>query len=214
MHNLLNFIFPPKCIFCKKESTSVFCINCLEKCQLMENPNYKILSQSGGRVINVFSPFEYDGIVRECIKTSKYGPRQFLALKILTKLAVEYSSRMGLKYSDFTVVPIPLNIRKMRTRGFNQAEIVAKGLAKRYKLRICETLLTRNVNTQAQYQNGREQRFKNVQNAFRAAKATTGQKILIVDDIFTTGATVREATNTLFSSGAKEIAVFTLSRSI
>jgi predicted amidophosphoribosyltransferase len=129
MENLLNTLFPPKCLFCKSTKGTVFCSECLKKCQVLENNIYFIYLKKLGKRLEVFSPFDYDGYVRQCIKYAKYGGRQFTSLKILSVYGVNFTFNLNHSMEGFEIVPIPLNKRKYRSRGFNQAEVIAKILA-------------------------------------------------------------------------------------
>lgn len=163
--------------------------------------------------LEVFSPFDYDGDVRQCVKYSKYGGRQFAALRILSTLGINYTFNLNQKYDGFVIVPIPLNKRKFRSRGFNQAEVIAKILADKYKLQLSNKILLRTKETETQFKFTREQRYQNMENAFDSNKENVkDKKILLVDDICTSGATLAEASSVLYKAGAEEVKAFTLSR--
>lgn len=216
MYNLLNTLFPPKCLFCNRVVGTVFCAECLEKCTLLEHNICRLRVKNGKFHIEVFSPFEYEGVVRECIKKSKYGPKFFSTLDILAKLGIYYTTNVHQNYEGFVVVPIPLNKRKYRVRGFNQAELIAKILSTQFKLRLETNLLIRSKQTETQYKFGREERFVNVKGAFKVnkerLKSIKESKILLIDDICTTGATLSEAALTFKNTCDKEVKAFTLSR--
>jgi competence protein ComFC len=211
MENLLNVLFPPKCVFCNKTG-SVFCPTCLAQCQILEQNLYFLHIRASNKKINVWSPFDYDGNVRQCIKLSKYGARRFAALKTLSELGALYTHNMGIRFDDFIVVPIPLNKRKYRSRGFNQAEIIAEILANKFKLKLNASILKRSKNTEVQFKFNRKARFENLKNAFEANPLAKSQKILLVDDICTTGATLSEAASVLYKCGAEDVRAYTLSR--
>lgn len=227
MENLLDALFPPKCLFCRENIGAVFCLECLKKCTMLENNIYFVYLKSTSmrlrdanppmkdlnNKLEVFSPFDYDGDVRQCIKYSKYGARQFSALKTLSVLGINYTFNLNKKYEDFVAVPIPLNKRKFRSRGFNQAEVIAKVLADKFKLPLSDKILLRTKETETQFKFNREQRYENMENAFGICNENAkGKKILLVDDICTSGATLAEASSVLYKGGAEEVRAFTLSR--
>jgi competence protein ComFC len=213
MENLLKVFFPAKCLFCYREG-SVFCRNCLEHCELLENNFYVIKSPlRSGITLKVFSCFKYDGVVRNCIKRSKYGARQFSALKILSATGVTFAYNLGLRYQDFSAIPIPLSKGKQRIRGFNQADVIAECVSKKFSLKTEKSLLIRAKDTNVQYGQNRNDRFQNLKHAFRTdPKQVRNRKFLLVDDICTSGATLLEAAYTLKTNGAKEVQALTLSR--
>jgi ComF family protein len=209
----LDLLFPPTCLFCRKTLGTVFCRNCLETAPVLEQNRFFINIPGLARKLEVFSPFDYDGQVRMCIKYSKYGAKQFMALKILSLAAVEFTVQLNVDFNGFTVVPIPLNPRKFRSRGFNQAEIIGEILAQSQKIPINRSLLKRSKITTSQFENSRKARYKNLKGAFSVSKeGCRSKKILLVDDICTSGATLSEACRTLYLSGVSEVKAFTLSR--
>lgn len=220
MENLINLLFPPKCLFCQTEG-SLFCKDCLAKCPILFNKYCVVCDQitlSGnthpwcnkpGSPTSSISIFVYDGYIRKCIKESKYGLKQFLALKVLSKYAA--SLWKSKEISGFIAVPIPISKNKEKLRGFNQTYVIAKEL----KIPVDNKALIRVKDTKSQFKIGRTERFKNLSDAFLANRERVqGKNILIVDDICTTGATLLEASRVLYQNGAKEVKCFTLAKSL
>lgn len=112
------------------------------------------------------------------------------------------------------VLPVPLHWRKHRQRGFNQAERLARYLAKALGIPCKTTLVKRVANTRTQTLLDREERLENVRGAFRASKSTELQaaNIILVDDVFTTGATTSACSKALLKAGAAKVCVWTLAR--
>jgi competence protein ComFC len=160
----------------------------------------------------IFSAFEYSETVRKCIKTAKYKRKIFAPLKILALEALKIMSKTETGFERYLVVPIPLSKKRSKSRGFNQAGIVAGLLANNLSLTFHKDLLQRTKETTAQYERNRKERFANLRNAFICHKDLTGKKILLVDDICTTGATLLEGSKALFQAGAEEISCFTLAK--
>ena len=212
MENLLNLFFTDKCLFCYKAG-SLFCRNCLEHCEPLENSRYFLTEGPGDLPLEVFSCFVYDSIVRQCIKKAKYGARRFAALKTLSHLGASYAYNLGARYQGYTAVPIPLIIKKARIRGFNQAEIIAKITTRKFGIKTDCSLLYRYKDTQVQYNFDRKQRFLNLKDVFRGNPGKIrGKKILLIDDICTSGATLLEAAKIMKRCGAVEVKGYTLSR--
>lgn len=104
------------------------------------------------------------------------------------------------------VVPIPLHVKRKKWRGFNQAEIIAEDLAQKFKVRLGNQLV-RNRETKTQVGLSKDERKKNINGAFSLI-STVGIKsknILLVDDVYTTGATMSEACKVLKKAGANEV---------
>ncbi len=114
------------------------------------------------------------------------------------------------------VVPVPLHATKLRQRGFNQSELIAKAMTKHkplgLELQLAPELLVRKRETQSQVGYTRQQRLANLRGAFQVDGAVEGRDILLVDDVFTTGTTVGECARVLRRAGARKVWVATVAR--
>lgn len=162
--------------------------------------------------LNGTSLFQYTGIIKMAIQTLKY---QFLR-NIETELGelidrgiVEEELKEFLKLKP-EVQPIPLYWRRQNWRGFNQAEIIAKVLAKKFNLKMTDCL-ERVKQNKPQAELKRKERLANVKNIFKVKAKPTGA-VLVVDDVWTTGATMEEAVKTLRRAGVKQVWGLTLAR--
>lgn len=224
MENLFNAIFIPTCIFCKSTG-SVFCLRCLAKCSVI-NEGFCVVCErrsldglthlsccNPSTPLQIFASYKYEGLVQQCIKKSKYGPKYFASLKRLINSAVTYASKCGSDWKDFVVVPIPLSKNRYRERGFNQAELIGLEICKQFGLKMDLAILNRQKETRVQFASNRVERFKNMSQAFAAdQKRVSGKKILLVDDICTSGATLLEASKCLHAANCDQIKCFTLAR--
>ena len=223
MENVIKTILPPKCFLCKSNYGDI-CLTCLQKfltvryyyCLVCDRPSIK--GETHGNCADesaptsAFSAFEYTGGVRKCIKTAKYRQKVFAPLKKLAFEAAVIASKAGFMLADYNVVPIPLNKAKNRSRGFNQANIIAKEISGYFGLRQEESILVRTKETKSQYKQGRRARFENLKGAFVCRRNVGGTRFLLVDDICTTGATLLEASRALYKKGAKEVCCFTIAK--
>lgn len=201
---LLNLVFPPRCEVCKTSSREPLCYNCFQQIKFMK-PHLGINSVS-----------VYDGPLREAIHRFKFNKRKKLA-DPLGVLMVQYlSSAPGIDMRRIdAIVPVPLHEKRRRERGFNQAELLA-GVIGRYFGKPVSSALIRVRDTHAQFDLPGPQRFDNIKQAFAVAEpgAVFNQRILLVDDIYTTGSTIAECSRALQSAGARRIEVVTLSRAV
>jgi len=112
------------------------------------------------------------------------------------------------------VVPVPLHPTKQREREFNQAERLARHLGAAIRIRLNTRLLKRVFPTRTQTQLSRQERLANVRNAFamRANQRLNGEQVVLVDDVFTTGATTNACARVLLAAGAGEVCVWTVAR--
>ncbi|GAB4416578.1 MAG: hypothetical protein OHK0032_12630 [Thermodesulfovibrionales bacterium] len=112
------------------------------------------------------------------------------------------------------IVPVPLSKRSLRERGFNQTLLLSKSLSKHLKIPVYMDVLYKKRETMPQIGLRAKERAANLKNAFGARGDLTGMRLLLLDDVMTTGATVRECSKTLIKAGAGEVVVATLARSV
>ncbi len=198
--SLLDFLYPKKCLGCGKNG-KYFCDECLKTVKLNDQV-----------ALNGTSLFRYEGIIKQAILALKY---QFLR-NIETELGelidrgiVEEELKEFLELKPL-VQPIPLHWRRKNWRGFNQAEVIAKVLAKKFNLKLVDCL-ERVKQTKPQADLKRKERLANVENIFKVKVKPSGA-VLIVDDVWTTGATMNEAIKTLQKGGVKKVWGLTLAR--
>lgn len=198
--SLLDFLYPKKCLGCGKAG-KYFCAECLKTVKLNDQA-----------ALNGTSLFQYTGIIKMAIQTLKY---QFLR-NIETELGelidrgiVEEELKEFMQLRPL-VQPIPLYWRRQNWRGFNQAEIIAKVLAKKFNLKLIDCL-ERVKQTKPQAELKRKERLANVANIFNVKVKPEGA-VLVVDDVWTTGATMEEAIKTLRGAGVKQVWGLTLAR--
>ena len=163
----------------------------------------------------------YDGGLRELIHLLKYEqvrPAANLLGRMLAEVITDLKSSFG--DANLLVVPVPLHARKLRQRGFNQAELIARAALKLKpageQLILDSGILERQRETKSQIGLTRHQRRENMRGAFVVAKPTQaeGCEILLVDDVFTTGTTVSECARVLRRAGAARVWVTTVARTL
>lgn len=163
----------------------------------------------------------YESGLRELIHLLKYGGVR-PAANVLGRMLAE---AMGALESDFAaesiaVIPVPLHRTKFRQRGFNQAELIARAAMKinpsRERLRLCAGVLQRKRETASQIGLTSHQRRENLRGAFAVPhpEAVKGREVLVVDDVYTTGATVSECARVLRRAGATKVWVATVARTL
>ena len=226
--SLLDLFFPKRCVGCKKVGCYL-CSWCRRTC-IPIAPNECICPVCGKLAIDgathpscqsrysldgLTSFFYYRDAVRSFIRVLKYQfvtdtAETFITLIPLSSYII--SSLMGAEH--VILVPIPLHPNRQKQRGFNQSALVGQLLAKKLKIPIDDTLLHRVVYTTSQVEmRSREARRKNIPpQAFQVAPIPENTIILLFDDVFTTGATMRSAGNALKWAGAKMVWGVTMAR--
>src|SRR6185436_3194776 len=141
------------------------------------------------------APFEYGGAIKRAIQRLKYEDRPELARGLGEQLIPLVTRPYD------AILPVPLHPYRLAERGYNQAAILAGPLARATGIRVDTTLLHRVKNTRRQTELERSSRRANVASAFRARKAARGMKVLLVDDVRTTGATLEACERALLAAG-------------
>jgi ComF family protein len=155
----------------------------------------------------------YQQEVFPLIHRMKYGPRPSLAGFCGHLMANSFGAELGELNLD-GIIPIPLHSKRLRQRGFNQASLMAKPIADRLGIPVRHGILERSRWTQPQVGLTRNQREGNVRRAFRVRDpdGVAGRRWLLLDDVYTTGSTLRETALVLKKNGASEVHVIVFAR--
>lgn len=225
--SFLDFLFPKKCLGCGRGG-QYFCHQCLAKALLINQPICPVCRrpspfgqtyppcQTRYTIDGLTSVFAYQGLIRKGIKDLKFRFRFDLSEELIT-LLLNHNAVKSLQFLDLKktiVVPIPLHPWREDWRGFNQAAVLAKILAEKLKLPFYEDLLTRTRYTESQTGLEKEERQKNVEEAFQvnqAYKLANGH-VVLMDDVWTTGATMRTCANLLKRVGFEKVWGLTVAR--
>ena len=221
--NLWSLLFPQKCVFCGKvlkSGAEYACAQCLEtvaipsgaRCQKCGKPlpgEHALPVCLACRTdkygfTSVYAPFLYQGAVKRGLYRLKFHGKRSSARVFADFIHMEMT-RKGIPPVEI-VTAIPIDLARTRDRGYNQSELIARHLAKRLGV-PCRPLLRRHPGVPRQVGLSGKERRTNMKNAFRVTDETRIRDavILVVDDVFTTGATVGEAARTLLSCGAAEV---------
>lgn len=229
--NLLDFLFPKTCVGCGKFG-GYFCLNCVKEikqtelvCPFCERPSlggvvHAVCKRPLG-LNGLWSLGVYGGSLRIAIQKLKYRWVSKIA-KELIDITIEYWAKNSPMLLDklkkdqgksWVVSAVPLHKTRQKWRGFNQSELLAKLLAEKLGLRY-ETVLKRIKNTKPQMKLQAFERKNNIRNAFELAVSNqlSDVRILLIDDVWTTGSTLKECTYVLKRSGAKIVWAFTIAR--
>jgi ComF family protein len=157
----------------------------------------------------------YEGALKEAIHRFKYES-VFPLRRVLGDLLHPTLKAMRREHPVDVLVPVPLHIRRLRERGFNQTLLLVRELSKRTGIPYCERALAKIKDTPVQISLKKRERGKNVKGVFEVKdpEAIQGKAIVLVDDVYTTGATVNECARILVMAGAKQVAVLTVARAL
>jgi ComF family protein len=199
----LREIHPPLCPVCGRPfvtgiETNHLCEECLRK-----RPDYD----------SAAAAYLYEGALMTAIHRFKYGSKRFLSDSLGPLLAQFAESRLQ-KCDSLLAMPIPLHPRRLRERGFNQSLLLATYVAKRLDTELDFLSLRRVRYTLPQTGLGKEERRKNVKNAFQLKnpKIVKGRTVLLIDDVATTGNTLNECARILKRAGSGKVLCLVLAR--
>lgn len=226
MDGLADVFLPPSCVACDEvlPGPGFFCAACAElvnetpevACPRCAEPGRfpsglcRACGSKPRDFERAFSPFEHSGAVAKAIHRFKYEDHPELARPLAGLLAVK--SGAMLEALPGAVCPLPLHVTRFRERKFDQATLLAAELSKVTKRPLVDGWLTRTRATSRQVGLTDEGREANVRGAFVAEGVPRGADVVLVDDVFTTGATAREAVRALKAAGAGRVFVLTLAR--
>ena len=145
----------------------------------------------------------YRGALERVLHAFKYERHDFFAAPLAGLIETTLRTRGDVTFD--AVVPVPMHRSKLRRRGYNQAELLARAVARRLDVKWERTLLTKRGETPAQSKLARAARAANVRHAFAASPRAGGLSILLVDDVSTTGETIRACASELLRAGAARV---------
>ena len=194
---ILDSLLPKYCIGCKKEGQYI-CDNC--ELFLSETPN---------SINNLFTVWEYEGIIEKAIWKIKHDGM----FHIIDELVEKAFGKIELNLPpDICITYVPMYKEKERHRGFNQAELMAKKVGEITERKVMK-LLDKVRDNQSQAGLSPKERIENVKDSFSFSGAFCPKNVLLVDDFYASGATIRECQRALRENGVKNIWGFTLAKS-
>lgn len=194
----LNLFLKPNCPLCDRAATDTFCKYCyrqLQECQLSDPARY----WQGD--LSLFAWGKYEGSVKRSMAKLKYDGHRSIGHLYGEWLAASWQKSPPVNIpTKLIVIPIPLHTEKLASRGFNQAELIARSFSRATGTKL-DLSLQRTRSTVAQFGLSKSARQENVADAFSLVRSSLkpGDTVLLVDDIHTTGATVRSAASVLRS---------------
>jgi len=202
---ILDLLYPQFCFNCGREG-SYLCEDCQSILGVL-NTHQKSQTQN---LKDLYFALPYQNLlIKNLIRKFKYQPFvKELAIPLASLIITHFQLLDNQpNFSDYILIPVPLEKRKLKRRGFNQAEEIGKELSKFLKISLSNNVLAKIKETPPQIELSDEERKENIKEAFfcQSPEKIKGRKILLVDDIYTTGATMRECAKVLKKAGAKEI---------
>lgn len=194
----LSYVSGPTCKRCGKEvadSAMEYCLDCTR---------HKRTFEYGIALLN------YDEKARHSMTRIKYkNKRQYLDFYI-EAICRRHEKGIRLMKAD-ALVPVPIHPSRRRKRGFNQAELLAEGIGKKLGIPVCRNLLIRTKKTMPQKKLNPMERLQNLEQAFGIGNVSPGlERVILVDDIYTTGSTAEACARVLRAAGIKKVYLVTI----
>lgn len=218
LSTILELVFPSKCLSCGKNGTEL-CIDCLNDTRMAERECAKW----------IYPLFDYrDPIIKKAVASMKYKNKKRIADilgEVLYDHMLEELSELSMmeNFRESILIPIPLSRKRLRERGYNQAELICKKLIEINNLRHSvdiklekDILIKIKGDVHQAHLSNRKERLENIIDSFfikenkQNPEIIKNKNIILIDDVTTTGATLEEAKKTLKKAGARKVIAFTL----
>ena len=201
--DLLEFVYPPYCILCEAKlepENKLVCTNCWERLGGISSTIETFISEQ-----RILALYRYSTDVRTIIHNLKYRDKTHLAVNLGNSIGKIIKEDKNIRKWDI-LIPIPLHKVKRRSRGFNQSELIVDAITEVSSIEKDNSSLIRHRYTRNQAALPMKERAANVKGAFSVVNnlKIKGKKIILVDDVITTGSTMLECIKTLKEAGAKE----------
>lgn len=219
IRGILEIVYPPLCLSCGRISQEIICDVCenslvLFKAPLCDKcgkptaqsvPACRECSSKKYYISKLRALGLYDGNLKQLVKLLKYSNSFKIARYFATKIIGSYHEEL-LSDKSAVVTFVPSRRSRQAARGYNQSELIARAVSESTLLPLVETL-AKVKRTKEQSGLSKAERIKNMENAFRCAanKKIYSQKVILIDDVFTSGTTMNEAAKVLTKSGAREV---------
>lgn len=211
IQQIINYIFPNVCGICGKIDKNSLCPSCRVK--LKPILKAKIQKIRGKNFLYLAYLFEYSGIIREKLISYKFRDHSYLD-KTFSKIIIKNKKicRFIKKYD--IIIPVPIHKKRFRQRGYNQSELIARKVSQALEIPMETGILIKDKNNIAQSTLTKMERMQNAKNVYSVSNPSKikNKKILVIDDIYTTGSTAEECSKMLKQAGASEIAVLVIAK--
>lgn len=209
----MDLIYPPKCGICGKLNENFLC----SKCNKMLENDAKFSVEKFKKLENEFYEhiymFKYEGLIRRLIIEYKFQEKSYLYKTIANFLLKNKKMFEIIKTYD-KIVPVPISRKRKKTRGYNQSYLIAKDIANIVGIKLENKCLFKTKDIIEQSKLNKEERLKNIKGVYEIKNINRikNKKILLFDDIYTTGSTVNECCRILNIAKPSKIGILTIAK--
>lgn len=209
---IINIFYPNVCGICGNISKYDICPKCIQKLnEIKQCKKHIYLTRNFTDAIYIF---KYEDLVRESFLKYKFGEQSY-RYKAFANFIIKDKKICGFLKKYDIIIPVPISIKRKMQRGYNQSELIIKECAKLdANIKVYTNILYKIKNTKPQSTLNKEQRKTNIQGAYKITKSENlnNKKVLLFDDIYTTGSTLEECAKVLKEAGAYEVSVLTFAK--
>ena len=210
----LNLIYPPICGICGKKASNFLCRKCEMK--LEKHSEKKILNEEeikGKYFEEIIYCFKYEGMIRKLILDYKFNDKSYL-YKTFSSFVLKDEKIFEKIQKYDKIVPVPISKKRRRDRGYNQSFLIAKEISLKSKVNLLNNCLIKTKNIVEQSKLNKEKRFENIKGVYKLKNKNVieNKKVLLIDDIYTTGSTVNECSKILRQGNPSEIGILVLAK--
>lgn len=212
LNRAFDFIFPPVCGFCEKIDTKYICKDCLKIVNTIALNKQDYYSNKFFK--KHLYIFQYEDIIREKILKFKFENEAYLHRTFAEAILNNKENIRFIEQYDY-LIPVPIHKKRKKQRGYNQSELIARVISDEVKnIKFQTNILKKDKNIVPQSTLNQKEREKNIKNVYKIVnkEKIKNKKILLLDDIYTTGSTANECSKVLIEAGCKEVGILTIAK--
>jgi ComF family protein len=195
----IDLLFPPRCVGCGRVDW-VWCDNCQLK---LDNTAFPSRVQPLEPLAGIAATGVHEGVIREAVQGLKYSQARIVAQPLGERLMTQYLRQ---NWTIDMIVPVPLHMSRLAERGYNQAQLLSEVFAMEAAIPCVPKAVSRQRNTQSQVTLNAMERKTNLLDAFQANPQLVSTKhVLLIDDVYTTGATLSACAQAILEAGAQAV---------
>lgn len=211
--DLLDLFFPQVCSVCGKLNNKGLCIKCrnmIEKLAIFQMTKENLQENYFQELISIFP---YEGIVRQLLLAYKFNEKSYMYVCFVNFILKNKKIFEKLQTYD-TIIPVPISKKRMKERGYNQSLLIARKISRELNISLQANCLFKTRNIIEQSKLNKEQRKANIQNVYELQnrEILNNKKILLIDDIYTTGSTANECAKILQQAKPEKIDVLVIAK--
>lgn len=211
--DLLGLFFPQVCSVCGKLNNKGLCIKCKNKIEKLAIFQMTKENLKEGYFQELIAIFPYEGIIRQLLLAYKFHEKSYMCVCFVNFILKNKKIFEKLQTYD-TIIPVPISKKRMKERGYNQSLLIARKISRELNISLQANCLFKTRNSIEQSKLNKEQRKANIQNVYELQnrEILNNKKILLIDDIYTTGSTANECAKVLQQAKPDKIDVLVVAK--